>query len=358
MEFIAEPGIILDVLSYNTMYFNESMFRYRDELFYGDQEITIPSLHYFHRFRAGKYKFDPLVHWKPLFQYRSTNYDFYPMFRYFWNIFDFSSDRSFFSELRSQEFKRCFFEFYLAKYSAQIDINHILDGDLHTSLYALSLLVKEGVDPEIAARYLCQFDVVIDEIIPYLEACYEKLKDFHKNIVPGTLKKVTRLFAESEREIKRMHGIDASVNLLEQQYTVCLMEHTIILSKSPSADQTFFFSGANGTVALRQWVETLGVDLFTFGRELGNEVKYNIVQELRRGERTVSQLSRALFVSRSTVDRCVSSMHNANIISFTKRLGTEMYLKLNPKYFIAAKARLPLDINDILEDIAVGSSSV
>ena len=76
MEFIDEPGIILDVLEYNMVYLNQNLIQFRDELIYGDTQTSKLSLYYYNQFRTGKFKFDPLAHWYPLFRYRSDNYNF------------------------------------------------------------------------------------------------------------------------------------------------------------------------------------------------------------------------------------------------------------------------------------------
>jgi DNA-binding transcriptional ArsR family regulator len=356
MLFVAEPGITLDVLEYNMMFFNQPLIEYRDKIIPTDSE---PTFHYFDRFRAGKAKFSPLTRWFPFFRYTPSNYNFFPLFKYFWDTFDPAEQAgSFFKSLRSEAFKRCCFEFFLNKYAGEIDAEGVFYGNLRDCLRSLSHLVKDGEDAEKFIDFLCGFDELIEEIIPYLEACYVKMKTFHARYSPKILANSENIFNESVREIKLMHNIGENVSIAEQSYSVCLMEHFILLCKKLRDSKLFFFFGASGKNALRTWEETLGINLLSVGNEFGNEVKYDIVQTLRKGDRTVSQLSKQLYISRSTVERCVFSLQNAHVLIVSKRVGVETYFKLNPNYFIAAKAKITLDLDNILEDIIIGASSI
>jgi hypothetical protein len=356
MQFVAEPGIILDVLEYNMMYFNQPLIEYRDKILPTDSE---PAFHYFDRFRAGKRKFSPLANWFPLFRYTPSNYNFFPMFKYFWDTFDPSRQvGDFLKSLRSEAFKRCCFEFFLNKYSGEIDTEGVLKGNLRDCMNSLARLVKEGEDAEKFTGFLCAFDDLIEEIIPYLDACCDKMKAFHAQYVQKILAGSEKTLIESMREIKLMHNISDNISIADQSYTICLMEHFVLLCKKFRDNKLFFFFGASSKNALRMWDETLGINLLSVGNEFGNEVKYDIVQTLRKGDRTISQLSRHLFISRSTVERCVFSLQKAHVLLVSKRVGVETYFKLNPNYFIAAKAKITLDLDNILDDISPGASSI
>ncbi|MDR2357888.1 MAG: winged helix-turn-helix domain-containing protein [Oscillospiraceae bacterium] len=356
MQFVAEPGVTLDVLEYNMMFFNQPLIEYRNKILPTDSE---PAFHYFDRFRAGKHKFSPLAHWFPFFRYTPSNYNFFPLFKYFWDTFDPAEQPGgFFKSLRSDAFKRCCFEFFLNKHAGEIDADSVFRGNLRDCLRSLALLVKDGEDAGKFIDFLCGFDELIDELVPYLEACYGKMEAFHARYAPKILANSESIFAESMREIKLMHNIGEDVSIEDQSYTVCLMEHFILLCKKFRDGGLLFFFGASGKNALRMWEETLGINLLSVGNEFGNEVKYDIVQTLRKGERTISQLSKQLYISRSTVERCVFSLQNAHVLLVSKRVGVETYFKLNPNYFIAAKAKITLDLDNILEDIALGASSI
>ena len=356
MQYFAEPGIIIDVLNYNMIFFNQQLIKYRNKVVSDDSHNAFI---YYDRFRAGKRRVDPLPQWEPFFRYRSTNYDFYPFFRYFWNSFDpMQSAEEFFRTLNSESFRTCCFEHSFGNYTKKASLDGLLHGNISDTMQVAALLAKDGEDVEQFIPYLCSFSEILAEFITYLITLSKKMRDFHKQNVPKVIGSIESVFTDSDHSIRLMHNISQKVLMNEQSFTICMMEHFILMCKKFNNNNLFFFSGASGNDIIKQWSDTLEISLYTFGSELGNEVKYEIVQSLRKGERTVSQLSKQLYVSRSTIERHVTSLQKASIINVAKRIGVEIYYTLNPLYFIAAKSKLLVDFDDILEDIVKGSSSV
>jgi hypothetical protein len=315
--------------------------------------------YYYDQLRVGKPKLEPDPYWFPLFRHKSSYANYYPLYKFYWDHFDLNqSMNDFLQAMKTDEFKRCCFEHTLGKYLGEINVDDVLRGDLSECMRAAAFLAKDGEDVMIYVSYLTRFDKLVDEIMPYLTALYRKMKAFHVKIVPALLPNLENVFVESEDEIRLMHNIGKDIFIFDQIYTGCLIQHLVLGCKKIGENKLLFFTGASGKNSLKIWEETFGVNLLSFGAELGNEVKYNIVQTLRKGERTVSQMAKLLYTSRSTVERSAFALHKAHVLSISKRIGVETYFKLNPHYFIAAKTKLQKDINDILEDITYGGNLV
>ena len=352
MNFVAEPGIMLDVLEYNMLFFNQPAIKFRDKMF---GEGFEPSFHYYDQLRMGKQKFEPLQHWLPLFRHRQSNANYFPFFKYFWDYFDINNTMDGFLEsLKTEAFKRCCFEHTLDKYLREISLDDMLRGDLNECMRALAFLAGDGEDVMIFVPYLASFEKLIDEVIPYLSALYYRMKSFHTKVVPPLIANLENVFSTSENDIRQMHNIGMDIQVSGQYYTVCLMEHLVLSCKKIGKNELIFFTGASGKNSLKLWEDTFGINLLSFGEELGNATKYDIVQSLRKGERTISQIARLLYTSRSTVERGVAALQNAHVLSVSRHVGVETYYELNPHYFLAAKTKLLKDIDDILDDIMYG----
>jgi hypothetical protein len=356
MQYVAEPGIILDVLDYNMVFFNPSIMKLRDKIF---AEGFESSYYYYDQLRAGKQKFEPYSHWLPFFRYKSSYCNYYPLYKFFWDKFDMTLLMDdFLNLMKTEEFKRCCFENTLGKYSGEINLDDVFRGDLSECLRAAALLSRDGEDVMTYVPYLTCFDKLIDEITPYLRALYQRMTAFHAQIIPTLITNLENLFAGSENKIRLMHNIDKDVTISGQFYTGCLMEHLVLSCRKIGENRLIFFTGASGKNSLKLLEETLGVNLLSFGEEFGSEIKYEIVQTLRKGERTVSQIAKMLYTSRSTVERGAVALQKAHVLSVSKHIGVETYYKLNPHYFVAAKTKLRKDIDDILEDIIVGANLI
>ena len=356
MQFLAEPGIILDVLGYNMIFFNQPMFKFREKMF---STTLQSSFYYYDQLRAGKQKFEPFPNWFPLFRRKQSDANYYPFFKYFWDNFEYTKDIGvFLQSLKTDEFKRCCYVHTLSNYLSDISVDSVMSGDLNECMKAAALLAKDGEDLMDFIPYLTRFEELVDNITPYLMALYRRMKAFHARNIPALLANLENVFTEAENDIRLMHNIGKDISISEQSYTVCFMEHLVLSCKKLGENKMFFFTGASGKNSLKLWEETFGVNLLSFGNEMGNETKYDIIQTLRKGERTISQIAKLLYTSRSTVERGVASLQKAQVLSVSKHIGVETYYRLNPRYFVAAKVKLQKDIDDILEDIMYGAKLI
>jgi DNA-binding HxlR family transcriptional regulator len=357
MTFIAEPGIMLDVLGYNMLFFSQNIFEYRERALFANEEDP---LLYFNLFRTGRRKIEPPNRFFPLFRFNSKYLETYPLFSYFWERYDFAANNSadFLKSLRGEDFRRFCVEFYLKEHSDSADIDGIMRGDLRNAVQAMAILKTQGRDIQYFVDFLSGFDDMIDELIPYLADCHARMAAFHERIVPKLKESICGVFESSESVLRRMSDIGEGTPLREQNYTIHLMEHLTLLSKRFSERRYLLFMCANSERAILHWGDTSSISLMSFGQDFGNDVKYSIIQELRKGEKTASQLAKALYISRSTTDRCLKSLQSNLAVTVSRKIGTEVFFVLNPKYFLTVKAKLLRDINNILDDICYGGSVI
>ena len=86
-------------------------------------------------------------------------------------------------------------------------------------------------------------------------------------------------------------------------------------------------------------------------KSFGNETKVDIIRELSKKEMTISQLSRKLHLSRSSIGRYVEDLVDEVAITRVKKVGADIYLRLNPEYLAQSKSVFVNYIDNILLEL-------
>jgi DNA-binding transcriptional ArsR family regulator len=351
MKFVAEPGIMLDVLEYNMFFFNHDVMRVRDNVYAGEEASTFL---YYNQFRTRKRFADPPMSFLPFFCFRQSYLKFFPLFEYFWNNYDFSSNSSdaFFQSLKSEDFRRFCFNHYLQESLQESEISDVLQGDVRAKLNAIALLSGHEKNLVHFVDFFMNFDALTDELVKSLTACYEKMKAFHKIVIPDIFNAVNSDLQVNEAALRGIHSIDSSVSLKDELYSIHLIEHYSMTLKKYNGNKSYlFFMGASYKNSIDKWGDYGQINIVSFAQAFSNEVKYDIIKELRNGEQTVSQLAKKLYISRSTVDRYLISLYKNLIVTVSKKVGTEIFYQLNPNYIIAAKDKITHELDEIYKDI-------
>jgi hypothetical protein len=351
MNFMAEPGILLDVIEYSMIYFNQNALKYREKIFTNQEED--PFL-YFDLFRAGKRKIDPPADLYPFFYYDPKSANLTLMFSYLWSGYDFSesSHTDFFSMLNSEDFRRFSIRYYLGAHTDEIDLDRVLSGDTKSCLKALALLNCHGDSLVYFVDFFHNFESLVSSLIEYMTYCYGKIAAFHEKVIPEICDRVYDECIRYEAIIKRMYELHGSISFAEEYFTIHLMEHLALFHQTiHSGTHHLFFIGASSKQTITRWSDYTNISIISFGQSFGNEVKYDIIQELRKGEHTVSQLAKKLYIARSTVDRYLLSLCENLVVQISKKVGTEIYYKLNANYMLAAKEEVKRILDDICADL-------
>ena len=81
---------------------------------------------------------------------------------------------------------------------------------------------------------------------------------------------------------------------------------------------------------------------------LGHDLRFEIIEQLKNGSMTISQLSNSIHVSRTSIMRNIATLIEENVIELTMIKGTEKYYELCPKYFEIAKTSVNQYIDFII----------
>lgn len=79
-----------------------------------------------------------------------------------------------------------------------------------------------------------------------------------------------------------------------------------------------------------------------FGKGIGNESRYRIVQSLLKGRKTVSQLVKVAKLSQPAVSQHLKTLKSCNLV-VDERRGQEVFYAVNANYLLELLARLSSD---------------
>ena len=155
----------------------------------------------------------------------------------------------------------------------------------------------------------------------------------------------TFISADTTSQVKRACMIDDEINFENQTYSVCYLDQYLIMKRSTQGKKPFaFLLGCNYSDVLSQAIDYRYITIYSVIKSYGNDTKIEIIRELSKREMTISQLSRKLHLSRSSIGRYVAVVR-------VKRVGADIYLRLNPEYFIQSKSAFINYVDNILLEL-------
>lgn len=84
-------------------------------------------------------------------------------------------------------------------------------------------------------------------------------------------------------------------------------------------------------------------EINSFGKGIGNEGRYRIIQSLSKGSKTVTELVKAVKMSQPAVSQHLKALKSFNLVTST-RDGKEIYYEINSEYTLNLLANLVKDI--------------
>jgi DNA-binding HxlR family transcriptional regulator len=189
--------------------------------------------------------------------------------------------------------------------------------------------------------FFLRFDRVVHDLISYLEKCGAAMKRFHSSEDPKILGHVAANLDANSELIKTTIGIQSGSRKYTEAFTIQLMDHYTLLYKQDDDDcRIMLIVGASSAKTICSWNEYGSLTVHSIAQVISNKIILDIIQALRREDKTVSQLSRELYVSRSTIDRYMQELRGGLAVNVAKQVGAEVYYGLNPKYFILSQKLL------------------
>jgi DNA-binding transcriptional ArsR family regulator len=351
MKYVAEPGIVLDTLAYTMFCFNQTLILQQGKLSALSNEMINDTFHNFDRFRTGKRKLSPPDELFSMFCVTSESMQHYLMLEYFLQTYDFETcdTEAFFDSMTAESFRAFCYSYYLEDTRADFSVESVLAGDTKSCVSMIALFDDMGKNRLFFIDFICSFDALAATLITYLRACYAKMRAFHSELESLKEKSIEDCVFY-EHNIEKLYDVHREENA-DEVFSICLIDQFTILLKSLHNGTDVFLIGSAFKEGMDRWKNYIDFSMLTVCKALGNDVSYEIVSELRNGEKTVSQLTKSLFLSRSTVDRYLMSLLKQRAICESRKIGVEIYYKLDPDFFRMAKGCLINEIQSILNDI-------
>lgn len=84
-------------------------------------------------------------------------------------------------------------------------------------------------------------------------------------------------------------------------------------------------------------------EINSFGKGIGNEARYRIIQSLSKGSKTVNELVKAVKMSQPAISQHLKTLKSYNLV-VSKRSGKEIYYDINSAYTLNLLRNLVKDI--------------
>lgn len=342
-------GILYDSLFYNIVYFNRKAVETR--LSSLTHEKTDVILYNYDLFRLKKNNPSPPDSLYPFFHY--SEHFGCVLTKLLLEKTDFFGDaiQDFFQKLEDKRsLKRFVFAHYLHTFEG-INMQKVLLAEGESVAKALTML-SQWIKIDHFYYMFYHFNQLVDELITYLKSLLIEIEKFHaKNKDKAD---IIHSFAspDTASQVKRVCKISDEVNLENQTYSVCYLAQYVIMRRSTKGKRPYAFAlGCNFSDILFQSMNYGYITVYSVIKSFGNETKVDIIRELSKKEMTISQLSRKLHLSRSSIGRYVEDLVDEVAITRVKKVGADIYLRLNPEYLAQSKSVFVNYIDNILLEL-------
>ena len=350
MKMNESLGILYDSLFYNIVYFNRKAIESRFRSLTHEKEDAI--LYNYDSFRSKKYLPDPPDSLYPFFHY-SEHFSCVLVQYLLENINFFrNSDLDFMQKLEDKRSLKLYvFSYYLHSFE-DVNMQKVLLAEGESIAHALTLLSKIiKIDHFYYMFY--HFNQLVDQLITYLKGLFVEVEKLHHQYKDTPDIVHSFISTDNSSQVKRACLIDEEIDFNTQTYSVCYLAQYLIISKSTQGKKSFaFLLGCDFSSILAQSIDYRYITIYSVMNSFGNESKINIIRELTKGDMTVSQLSRMLHLSRSSIGRYVEDLVNEVAITRVKKVGPDIYLRLNPEYFIHSKTIFVNYVDNILLELS------
>ena len=339
------------MIYYNLIYFNRKYIELKDYGFYYDRDAFFIN---YDTLRRARNHLDPPPQLFPFFCF----YNDRPcvMTEFLQDAFDFFHDTidSFLAKLSDKaSFKRFVYSYYLSDFLEQLSLDEVLRRDGESIGKALALLSKR-IDIEQFTYMFYHFNEVINSLVTYLNQLKPFIEAFHST-QKNKIQVVQDFISEDNQAMVRKccpDRMDDLVHFESQTYSVSLLnKYLIVRQKCADKNKHAFLLGYDCCSLLSQIVNYRYITIYSVIKSYGNDTKLEIIRELSKKEMTISQLSRKLHLSRSSIGRYVEDLVEEVAVVRVKRVGADIYLRLNPEYFIQSKSAFINYVDNILLEL-------
>ena len=334
MTFDAETGIVYDTLFYGILFFNFERTRDHFETTYSVHDGDFDCF-----FELKRSVPNPASELYSFFYCNWSNPSF--MTTHFISCYKFALD-SFAEYIKrikdyKNEFKNALFSHFL-----EIDTNALIESS--NEQIADEILKRNFDDNNLTVsllRSLFSYDAVFDSFCSFIRTTYKYVKKFHfkksKEIKKLVERYSTEKFIDKVATLSKIHP---SPILINDKMSICLLNYLVIMhSENPETGNCYIF-GQRFEDFIINHLDYYKINPRILCETLGHPVKLAILEKLMEDEFTATQLSDILFSSRQAVNAHLLLMLDYMFIEISRRNKAEIYYRVNPDFFQAAKSIL------------------
>lgn len=328
MLFDNEMGIAYDTIFYGVLFFNFERTKTHFEKTYG---ILDDDFKYFEELKKTIPPPSPELY--PFFYCDWSTPSF--MTSHFYSSFQFGSE-SFPEYLQrindnSNDFKTTLISHYSIK-SVDATNNEQIASELLTQTINDNTLIVSLL------RLLFQYKTIVDSFFSFMQTTYGYIKQLHDDHAIEIQELVKKY--SSKKFIDKLGQIDfitSSPTLVNDKISICFLNCKIVINKGNPDTGNYYILGKRCEDTVDHHFNYYKIEPRLLCEALGHPIKFSILQKLKEKEFTATQLSDIIFASRQAINAHLLWMLEYMFIQIVKRNKSEVYYRVNPDFFRAAK---------------------
>ena len=327
MKYDSRMGIAYDTIFYGVLYFNFDRLKGNYQKY---PDISDEDFHLFYQLKEQISAPPPELY--PFFYSDVLKPSF--ISNHFFYHFRFGQE-DFAAFLARIETDSSFMQALIEYYLGQLDEAPTLENKK-----IVQKILQLDLDPLIIIQMLkCLADIeaIKHTLLSFLEKSFSAVKELHEQN-KARIQKYSKVF-QTDIFLKGLSSMGPfqCTESKKDRFSICLLNVIVILQKGTHETGRKFIFGYKTPHQIENKNAYFKISPIELCEALGNPIKSSILMQLQKKELTATQLSEILIFSRQTVNRHLLWLFCNWLIIISKRNGPEIYYKINPKFFAAAK---------------------
>lgn len=352
MKINESVGLIHDTIFYNVVYFSrKNIFAHPVGLDFYQQTVQLP---HYDALISSKNCPEPPKSLFPFFYYdgfRSCAVTAY--LNQYCNLFQLTTENFFSQILKKSEFRKFIMVYYFGNSFNEKELQRLCVAEGETVAKAMSILSDTfSINNFIDMFY--HFNQLVDNMIDHFHKLIPIISSYRAEHKAETLNILQKFISiDNQRLVQKSilnSSIETMISLERQTYSVCYLNQSIIKSSSQNTKH-FFVLGCDWAAYVSHAIDYRHVTMQSLMVSMGHPIKIEIINELRKGELTISQLARRLQLARTSISRYIVDLLDELVIIKSHKSGAEIYYRLNAIYFQYAKKILNQYLDETILDI-------
>ena len=257
---------------------------------------------------------------------------------------------------KKDEFKDFTYRYLLEPFEDKVNIENVLQGDEQSVSKAIALLSSEHQEyPMLVFKLFFEFDKLVDLLISYFKLIFPNIDIFcmgkaDKKV--NAYEKAVDEFLNSEHvdDYFKTCYINKKIELREKKYAVSFFRSFIIKTPPKMDDNSTVIIGDKCKNTSKICTNYMHITKATASIIFATPVAFDIINALKKGEKSITQLSNMMNHSRQNIDKYVTMLRNQHAIKRSHKSGNECFYEINYPYFRAAENVLRKACKDIYDN--------